>query len=64
MTISFAAYMFSVGNMMVGVFRDANFVTSFVDSENPESWGLLLAQIAVGYAMMRQLAYIHSPYKY
>jgi hypothetical protein len=40
--------MFSVGNMMVGVFRDANFVTSFVDSENPESWGLLLAQIAVG----------------
>jgi uncharacterized membrane protein YjfL (UPF0719 family) len=51
-SISFAAYMFSVGNMMVGVFKDANNVTSFVDSENPESWGLLLVQVAVGYVMI------------
>jgi len=51
-TISFAAFMFSVGNMMVGVFKDANYGTSFVDADDPQSWGLVLAQIAVGYIMI------------
>ena len=51
-TISFAAFMFSVGNMMVGVFKDANYGTSFVNSDDPQSWGHVLAQIAVGYIMI------------
>ena len=36
-TISFGAYLVAVGNMLVGIFRDANYNTSFIgDASDPE----------------------------
>ena len=51
-TISFGGYLVAVGQMLVGVFRDANYETSFVDSSDPQAWGYLFLQIAVGYFML------------
>jgi len=52
-TISFGAYLVAVGNMMVGVFKDANYNASFVeDLADGEEWGFLLVQICVGYVMI------------
>ena len=39
-------------SIKVGIFKDANYITSFVDSSDPEAWGFLLLQIAVGYVMI------------
>jgi uncharacterized membrane protein YjfL (UPF0719 family) len=51
-TISFGAYLVASGHMLVGVFRDANYFVSFVDSNDPNSWGFLFLQIVVGYIMI------------
>lgn len=51
-TISFGGYLVAVGNMLVGIFKDANYNTSFIDSSDPAAWGYLFLQIAVGYVMI------------
>eukprot|EP00277_Geminigera_cryophila_P040081 CAMPEP_0173112566 /NCGR_PEP_ID=MMETSP1102-20130122/46147_1 /TAXON_ID=49646 /ORGANISM="Geminigera sp., Strain Caron Lab Isolate" /LENGTH=701 /DNA_ID=CAMNT_0014013767 /DNA_START=108 /DNA_END=2213 /DNA_ORIENTATION=- len=51
-TISFGAYQVAVGNMLVGIFADANYNTSFVNTSDPGAWGYLFVQILVGYVMI------------